>query len=205
MTLQQVFGATVVVFAFGVVTVGPAFAQRRDGNLLPQENSGQVIAVGCLVRGSAVRGGKKDKYALARPKQGPVASVPEERCTADAGADALTIDNPEKGDITDSALGHWVEIGGRLEKETSTDPDDLRELDVASFKLVPVVIPPRPAAPRAAAPQPTPEATPEPAASAPEPRHLPKTASQLPAIGLTGLLSLAAGLILRPIRLRRRG
>ena len=96
MTLQYLYGATVVVFAFGVVTVGPAYAQRRDGSLLPQDQSGQVTAVGCLVRGNAVRGGKKDKYVLARPKKGPVASVPEATCTADAGADALTLDNPEK-------------------------------------------------------------------------------------------------------------
>ena len=208
MTLQHVYGATVAVLAFGVVTVGPAYAQRRDGNLLPQEQEGQVVAVGCLVRGTDVRGGKEGKYVLARPKRGPVASVPEASCTADPGADALMVDNPEKGNITDSAVGRWVEIGGRLEKETSKDPDNLRELDVATFKLVPVVVPPPPAAPRAAAPQPTPraaEATPEPPAPAPEPRHLPKTASQVPAIGLAGLLSLAAGLILRPIRLRRRG
>ena len=99
-----------------------------------------------------VRGGKKDKYVLARPKKGPVASVPEASCTADPGADALTVDNPEKGDITDSALGRWVEIGGRLEKETSKDPDNLRELDVATFKLVPVVVPPPPAAATAPAP-----------------------------------------------------
>ena len=93
MTLQHVYGATVVVFAFGVVTVEPAYAQRRDGSLLPQEESGQVTAVGCLVRGSAVRGGDKDRYVLARPRRGPVTSVPEATCTADAGADALDLDN----------------------------------------------------------------------------------------------------------------
>ena len=52
MTFQHVYGATVVVFVLGVVTVEPAYAQRRDGSLLPQEQSGQVTAVGCLVRGS---------------------------------------------------------------------------------------------------------------------------------------------------------
>ena len=211
MTHKCLSGAAVVVFAFGVVTVGPAYAQRRDGGLLPQENSGQVTAVGCLVRGTAVRGGKKDKYALARPRKGPVASVPEATCTADPGADALTIDNPEKGKITDAALGRWVEIGGRLERETDKDPDNLRELDVATFKLVPVVIPPTPAAApppaqaRAEAPPPAPTpraAEPTPPAPTPQPRQLPKTASQLPAVGLAGLLSLAAGLMLRSFRLR---
>ena len=222
MTLQYVYGVTVGVFAFGVVAVGPAYAQRRDGSLLPQNQSGQVTAVGCLVRGDAVRGGKPDKYALARVRKGPITSVPEATCTADAGADALMLDNPEKAKITDAMLGRWVEIGGMLERETGKNPDDLRELDVASFKLVPVVLPPRPtappseppaaaarpaprppapaAAPRAAAPAPAP--TPAPA---PAPKVLPKTASYSPAIGLAGLFLLAAGLVLRSFRLRKRG
>jgi predicted component of type VI protein secretion system len=220
MTLQFVYGATVGVFAFGVVAVAPAYAQRRDGGLLPQDQSGDVIAVGCLVRGSTVRGGKPDKYALARVRKGPLTSVPEGTCTADPGADALTLDNPDKAGVNDSALGRWVEIGGRLERETSKDPDNLRELDVASFKLVPVVLPPRPAAapapapapratpPSAAAPRPAPVPAPAPAAApapAPAPRTLPKTASYVPAIGLAGLLSLAAGLMLRSFRRRQRG
>jgi hypothetical protein len=148
--------------------------------------------------------------------------VPEATCTADPGADALTLDNPDKAGVNDSALGRWVEIGGRLERETSKDPDNLRELDVASFKLVPVVLPPRPAA--APAPAPAPRTTPPPAAAArpapvpapapaaapapapaPAPRTLPKTASYVPVIGLAGLLSLAAGLMLRSFRLRQRG
>ena len=145
MTLEYVHRATIGVFAFSLVAVGPAYAQRRDGSLLPQNQSGQVTAVGCLVRGDAVRGGKKDKYTLARPRRGPVASVPEASCTVDSGADALTLDNPEKASITDAMIGHWVEIGGRLESETDKDPDNLRELDVLTAKLVPVVIP-RPAA-----------------------------------------------------------
>jgi hypothetical protein len=215
----HVYGASVVVLAFSVVTVGPAYAQRRDGSLLPQEQSGDVTAVGCLVRGSTIKGGK-DKYVLARVKKGPVASVPEATCTADPGADALMLDNPEKGKITDSMLGRWVEIGGRLERETSRNPDNLRELDVASFRAVPVVVPPPPAAaaPRptapavAAAPPPTPPAvaprsTPQTSvAAAPntEARRLPSTASHVPAIGLAGLLLLAVSLVLHSFRLRPR-
>jgi hypothetical protein len=211
MVFQSLYGATVVVLACGVVAVDPAYAQaRRDGRLLPQETSGDVTAVGCLLRGTDVRGGKSDKYVLARPKLGPVASVPEASCSAESGADALTVDNPEKGKITDAALGRWVQIAGRLERETNKDPDDLRELDVASFKLVPVVIPPKPAAVAAREPAsaPAPRAaepsySPSPAAPTPEPRKLPKTASQLPAIGLVGLLSLAVALTLRGFRLRQ--
>ena len=61
-------------------------------------------------------------------------------CTADAGADALDLDNTNRG-VTDAMLGRWVQISGRLESETSKDPDNLRELDVASISLVPVVPP----------------------------------------------------------------
>jgi LPXTG-motif cell wall-anchored protein len=173
MSFQHACGATVVVFVFGVVAVGPAYAQRRDGGLLPQEQEGQVAAVGCLLRGSAVRGGKKDKYVLARPRSGPVFSVPEATCTADAGADALDLDNTSKAGVNDALLGRWVEISGKLEKETSKDPDELRELAVAAFKLVPVVAPAPEAAlvPAAAAPAPVaaapPAADPAPASAAP--------------------------------------
>jgi hypothetical protein len=166
MTLQHVCGATVVVFVFGVVAVGPAYAQRRDGGLLPQEQEGQVTAVGCVLPGSAVRGGKKDKdkYVLARPRSGPVSSVPEATCTADPGANALDLKNTSKAGVTDSLVGHWVEMSGKLEKETSKNPDNLRELDVAAFNLVPVVAP----AP-AAAPAPPAAAAAEPPAAAPPP------------------------------------
>lgn len=210
MMLRSVFGATVVVLAFGSFAADSAYAQRRDGALLPQEQSGDVTAVGCLVKGTAVRGGKDD-FVLARPKRGPIASVPEASCSADAGADALQLDNAEKGPITASMIGKWVQISGRLERETSKDPDDLRELDVATVRVVPVVVPRAAAAEPAPAPAPAPRAyTPAPApapeaapAPAPAPAALPKTASPIPAIGLAGLLLLSAGAALRTFRLRR--
>jgi hypothetical protein len=216
MALHSLYGATVVVVAFGMVTVEPAYAQRRDGNLLPQDQSGQVTAVGCLVKGNAVRGGKADKYVLARPKKGPVESVPEATCTAEPGADALTLDNPEKAKMTDAMLGKWIQISGRLESETDKNPDNLRELDVLTAKMVPVVLPtPAAAAPARqtppaqaaeSRPTPAPVATSAPSAAPPaEPRKLPKTASELPAIGLAGLLLLATGFMLRSFRLRQRG
>ena len=159
-------------FAVGVMTVGPANAQqRRDGSLLPQDTDGQVTAVGCLVRGSSLRGGKADKLALAHPKKGPVANVAEATCTADAGADALILDNPDKGGMTEAMLGRWVEIGGRLEKETDKNPDNLRELDVASVKLVPVVVSTRGGAP----------ATPPPAVAAARPAPGPRADAPTPA------------------------
>ena len=52
----------------------------------------------------------------------------------------------KKRPLTDSMLGRWVEITGRLESETSKNPDNLRELDVLSSRMVPVVVPPTAAA-----------------------------------------------------------
>ena len=221
MPVRYVFSAALVVFAFGLMTVPPASAQqRRDGALLPQEQSGTLTVVGCLVPAKTVRGGKgtkADDYVLARPRRGPVESVPEGTCSADSGADALQIDNPEKG-ITAGMVGRWVAINGRLERETDKNPDNLRELDVLSARLVPVVPPrvavatpapaptprlrePEPPAPVAAAPEPAPAPPP-----APEPaRVLPHTASNRPASALAGLFLLAGALILRAFRLRHEG
>jgi hypothetical protein len=219
MPVRYVFTATLVVFAFGLMTVPPASAQqRRDGALLPQEQSGVVTAVGCLVPAKSVRGGKgdgKNDYVLARVRRGPIESVPEGSCSADSGADALQIDNPEKG-ITQAMVGRWVQISGRLERETDKDPDNLRELDVQSARLVPVVPPrvavatpaPAPVAPRARAPEPTPAPVAEAPAPAPPPEPapaLPHTASNRPASALIGLFLLAGALMLRAFRLRHEG
>ena len=156
---------------------------------------------------------KEGQVHVGAPQKRARCQRAEASCTVDSGADALTLDNPEKASITDAMIGHWVEIGGRLESETDKDPDNLRELDVLTAKLVPVVIPrpaaqpaPEPAAP-AARPTPTPAPAPTPMAPEPPPpapKKLPKTASPVPAMGLVGLLSLAVGFTLRSFRLRHR-
>ena len=209
MTLRYLrSGVTALVIAGGVA-VGLVHAQQRDGGLLPLHESGMVTVAGCLMRGDQVRGGDEDKFVLANLHTG-IATVPENTCSADAGATAVQLDNPKKGNIGDSMLGRWVEVHGRLEKETSTD-DILRELDVASARLLPVVIPSR----AAVAPEPTPEppafqaAAPEPIAE-PAPvatsgqADLPKTASFAPVTGLVGLFACAAGIVLWSFRSRQR-
>jgi hypothetical protein len=204
--------AAVVVITVGVVTL--SYAQRRDGGFLPPEKSGRIIVAGCLVRGADVGSVDDDEYVLARPTIG-LDSVTEATCSVDAGADALELEDGETFGIDDSMLGHWVEVTGNLEQETSKNPNNLRELEIRSFRMVPVVprraaaepVPARPAPPiaqeRPIAPPPAAVSEPAPVATTGEvPQSLPKTASPVPAIGLLGLLSLAGGLILRSFRLR---
>jgi hypothetical protein len=118
------------------------------------------------------------------------------------------VDNPEKAKMTDAMVGHWVEISGTLESETSKDPDNLRELDVISARLIPVVVPPTPGpapTPTARPAEQRPTAAPAAAPAGEAPKKLPKTASPLPGIGFAGLLSFAGSLGLRSFRLKRRG
>jgi LPXTG-motif cell wall-anchored protein len=209
MTLQSVCGVTVFALALGAVSVVPAHAQRRDGALLPPGERGDITAVGCLVRGETIRGGQRGKLLLAHP-QTPVPSVTEATCTADPGADAITLDDPDKGGLSDLMVGRWVEVSGSLEKETSSNPDNLRELDVKGGRIVPV-IPPAPAAARRSPPpapsMPTPPSQPQLQASIDpiaEPAQLPKTASSRPLVALAGMVFVSAGLLLRSRRRRQR-
>lgn len=214
MTLRYVHGAIAMAALVCVLTADPAYAQLRDGGILPPGESGLVTVTGCLLRGTQVQGGQDDKYVLANPTKGPVAGVSDSACTAAAAANALTLDNPE-GRINDSMLGRWVEISGRLEKENSTNPDTLRELDVNSARLAATAAPraeaapaAEPAAPSTASPPPAPapQAEPEPARdTAATSGALPQTASYGPAGGLVGLMALAASLLLRSFRSSDRG
>jgi len=198
MTLQYVCGAlTAALLTCGVPAVAPAYAQTHDADLLPREQSGWVTVTGCL----QPRGKHGDKFALASPMPA-VASVTEDTCNAPVDSRAFELDDPEEAGITQALYGRWIEIYGKLEKETSTNPENYRELDVKSFRLVPVI---RPRA-EAVVPAPLPqfEPQPEPAAASPAETpvattgtELPKTASSLPAVGLLGLLSLAGALALR--------
>jgi len=189
--------------------IGPAYSQQRDGGLLPLKESGIVTVAGCLMRGDQISGGDKDKYVLANLHPGPVADVPEQGCTADAGATAVQLDNPRKGNIDESMLGKWVEVSGRLEKETSTD-NILRELDVNTAR----VLPEAPRAVAVAEPEPEPIAVAEPAAPEPSPApvpvatsgqaDLPKTAGSAPIFAMLGLFACAGSLALRSFRTRQR-
>jgi hypothetical protein len=216
MTLRYISGASIVtLLSSGLLAVAPA--QAQDGSLLPPGESGVITVTGCLARSD-----KGDKFLLTSPRLGPVASVTTGACDAPINSRSLDLDDADDRGINGSLLGRWIEISGRLEKENSTDPNNLRELSVRSFRLVPVVPPQRvEAAPAPAAiprleppaPEPAPVATttiaePLPVATtaiaeptAEEP--LPRTASPLAMVGLFGLLSLAGGLGFRFYRARR--
>jgi hypothetical protein len=208
MTVRYVCGAvTALVLTCGAPTVARANPQTHDPGFLPAEESGMVTVAGCLQRG----GKHGDDYVLTNPIQGPINSVPEARCSFAVDGRALDLDKNRQNGINESLLGHWIEVSGRLEKETHASADSPRELGVRSFRVLPVV-PPRVEA--AAAPIAAPYIQPPPAevvattgispAEAP-PAALPKTSSPLPAIGLFGLLALAGGFALRGSRLHERG
>ena len=210
MTLRYVHSAVAMVALACSVTAGPASAQLRDGGILPPGESGLVTVTGCLLRGNQVQGGQADKFVLANPSKSPAASASESACTAEAAANALTLDNPE-GRINESMLGRWVEITGRLERENSTNPDILRELDVNSARLVTNIAPRAEAAPAA---EPVASAAPQSVSPQPEQARetaiatagaLPQTGSYGPLGGLVGLMALAGSLIIRSFRSTARG
>jgi len=208
MTVRYLCGAVMAgLLTYGVPTVASA-------QILPPEEEGMVTVAGCLQIRDADH---KDQYILANPVPGPVGSVPDGRCSATIDERAFDLDKTHKVGMSDALLGHWVEINGRLEKETNVRLDNLRELSALSFRVVPVVPPPPPVevaviepiapppiqetpAPRAETRSETPVAT-----TGTLPEALPKTASPLQGFGLLGLLTLAGGLALRVSRLHQLG
>lgn len=216
MVLRYVTGAMAAVALSSVVAVGPAYAQLRDGGLLPQKESGLITAAGCFVRGGEGTGlgDRHTEFVLANPKLGPINNVPNGDCTAAPDDNALQLHNYKPLGMNEQLLGHWVEINGRLEKEESNNPENLREFYVRSFRVLPVVPPQQAAAPAseeivAAVIEPAPSpAAPEPApapvaTSGQEPTPLPKTAGNGPTTALIGVFALAGCLMLRSFRSRQ--
>ena len=134
MTVRYVCGAcTAIILTFGLTAIGPTNAQ----GLLPPDQSGEITIAGCLRAGRYH--GDEDGYVLASPRLSPIGAVPQSTCTAVIDDRAVQLDHSLKRGINDGMLGHWIEVTGRLEKETSNDPDNLRELYVSSFRMVPVI------------------------------------------------------------------
>ena len=138
MSVRYICGAVMaVVLTCGAPTV--ARAQTQGAEILPPDQSGVVTVAGCLQRGDADH---KDQYILANPIPGPVDSVSQGTCSATIDERAFDLDKTHKSGMNESMVGHWVEVSGRLERETHISLDNLRELSALSFRMVPVV-PPR--------------------------------------------------------------
>jgi hypothetical protein len=210
MTIQSACGAlTAVALAGAVAVVAPVHAQ-----LPPADTHALVTVVGCLQIG----GEDGDDYVLSDLTVGPATSTEEANC-ASSGAQVIRLERTRQFGFNDSMLNRWIEITGRLEKEESDDPSNLRELEIRSFSMVPVI--PRRAEAPTVSYQPAPaERMPEPA---PQPRteagttrtevgttgvadaELPRTASGLPSVALMGLLSFAGAFGLNRYRVYARG
>jgi hypothetical protein len=205
MTIQSACGAlTAVALAVAVAIVAPVHAQ-----LPPADTHALVTVVGCLQMG----GEHGDEYVLSDLTAGPATSTEEANCASSGATQVIRLKRTRQFGFNDSLLNRWIEITGRLEKEESDDPSNLRELEIRSFSMVPVVIPRRAEAAPSVSYQPAPaERMPEPT---PQSRtevgttgvaaELPRTASGLPPVALMGLLSLAGAFGLNWYRVYARG
>ena len=196
--------------------------QGIPGNLVGM--NGYITLVGCFTRGTI---GKKDTFVLLNPTIGPATTVPDAACSATGNDSMIKLERVNKRHMADRVgLGQWVEVSGKLEKnDTFKDGDRRRELEVTSFRPVPVaqprvveVIPtpmpvPTPAPPAAppvvsVEPAPVPE-TPAPVGTTGEvhKKHhrLPRTASSLPLAELMGFICFGTGLALLARRRRLAG
>ena len=201
MTLRALSSASIATVL--VCGLNTATASAQNTTLLPAEESAVITATGCLQRAGNER---NDHYVLTSPRLGTVASVADGACNEPLDARAVELEDADDHGLNPTLVGHWIEINGRLERETSTNPNNLRELKVRSFRLVPVVPPQRVEVAPAPLPLPAPEplapVTPPPAAPTAIAEPLPRTASPLAMLGLLGLLSSAAGLGFRMFRSR---
>jgi hypothetical protein len=220
----------------GVAVFAQTSGQAQSVNDLGEEG-GPITIVGCLQREpdyrrqegtGGVRAGMGNEYILVNTTIGSLPSVPEATCTTTNTGAAVELTGGRERRLDKSLVGHWVEVSGMLKKAKlegavgtsgsvtprptgGFDPFGhdlkLREVNVESFRVVPVSAPlaaraaPEPAIePEPAPPQPvTPE---QPAATTGvqaqvQPEQLPHTASALPLTGTIGLIAFAGALALR--------
>jgi len=227
-------GRHVNVVVAGLVTCGlaailPAVGEAQDipgaieqgvQDVTELPKKGYVTLVGCFTQGTIKN---HERYVLLNPTVGPATTVPESACSATGNDRMIKLERVKKHYMAERiALGQWIEVSGKLEKNGDQDEDNVRELEVSSFRPVPV------AAPHVAEVMPTPAPTPvtppaaptvEPAAPAPEApaevgttgvitekhHRLPHTASPLPLAGLVAFISFGSALALQAKRRRMAG
>lgn len=214
MTTPRLRSALVAsALSFGIAAFVPASGLAQNTTVIPDEG-GPITIVGCFAKG-VIGHDKDERFVLAKPIVGSIASVPEATCSASGTDQMIKLQDLKQVHMGEAQFGRWVEIQGRLESNNRSD--GLREIHVKSFSLVPVVVPPPKVAEVTPAPAPfvespapvapsiaeaAPEA-PAPVATTGERKALPKTATSLPLVGLIGVLSLAAWLPLRLFTRRR--
>jgi hypothetical protein len=200
MTKRHLAGTlSALLVTCGIVAIPPAIGWAQNQSVLP-EKGGPITLVGCFTSGQIK---SHVKPVLTSATMEAVSSVTEATCTG--SGQPIKLQDLKQAGLDQSMMGRWLEISGRLEGNHRSDA--IREVHVKSFRVIPVVVPPVAAAPAPApqiaeaapAPPPvyTPAPQPAPVATTGEVRkELPKSGTQLPLVGLIGLLSLAAGLTL---------
>ena len=181
-----------------MIAFAPITGHAQDATAIPAEG-GPISMVGCFTRGTI---GHSEKFVLAKPIVGSVASVQNGSCTTESSDQLVKLQDLTGTGLKNVPEGRWVEIHGRL--EGSHKADGVREVHVKWFRMVPVVPPPAvaeaapPRAPFVEAPAILPPDVPIAGAVATtgERQELPKTGTSLPLLELIGVLSLFAALSL---------
>ena len=208
--LWSAIAAGLLTLAAVAVSVERGYAQNGGG--LPQKG-GWITVVGCLQRGLEKR------LVLVSPTTDHVPSVTEPACSTPVAEPLLEVHDTHEYHLDESLIGRWVEMSGRLEHfDKHDDVKDPREFHMRTVRAVPVVVPraaeipparemplattPPPAAPAPIAPAETPATT---TGTTGTTERLPHTASPLPMITLTSVVSLMGALTLRLARRRLEG
>jgi hypothetical protein len=199
------------VFTAGLVALGATSARAQNTTSIPDEG-GPITMAGCFTTGVIGHDTDDERFVLAKPMVGTVASVPEATCTASSSDQMIKLQDLHHVKMGAAQAGRWVQVSGRLEGNHRSD--GVREVHVKSFMLIPVVVPP-PAVAAVIMPAPAPQASvetpaprtptveytptpaPVPTAGVTVRKKLPKTATSLPLVGLIGVLALAGAFGLR--------
>ena len=127
MTTRHVRSVLVAsTLTFGMVALVPVTGHGQNSTPIP-EKGGSITMVGCFTRGQI---GSHEKFVLAKPTVGSVASVPEATCTASGTDELIKLQDLSQVHLGDAMLGRWIEIHGRLEGDHRADA--IREVHVKS-------------------------------------------------------------------------
>ena len=175
------------------------------------KESKYVTLVGCFIR-TTDSDGDHATYTLADAVPGPATTVADQNCAASGTGQLLKLKDADDVGLTQLASGRWIEVYGELGRPR--DADDMRKFELRSFREVPLT--PRPRIAILMVPQPrgeTPPAQEQAVTESPKPiatagvetprEKLPKTASEMPLIGLLGLFAISGGLALSALNRRR--